>query len=704
MPLSHESAGGLFDWALGASLATSIVVLLVLLLQSLLGHRLGARWRYALWGLVVARALAPALPESGLSLFNFTPDIATPRAVAIVPQALPPVVVRIDLANARLAPAPRATAHSVPVLAHLPAMIWLGGCLLFAGFTLLRAAAFARRLRRAERVTDESALRLLDACHRAIGLTRAAPPIVIVPGVAGPALTGVWRPRIVLPPGLIERLDDEELRLVLTHELTHLRRRDLVAEWLLVLVRTIHWFNPLVWYAVARCRADRELACDEQVMRLCAGEIDQRRYGRTILKLAQGLPPGRRPALAGAVGILEGGAQLKRRIRMIARFNRTRAHTRARWSATALALLALVALASCTLTDRKSAPAETAVPNVNAPPDESGRVTRVYDVRDLVIEIPNFVPPPVVMGEPASRHPEDEWPGKSREQLTAEVMKLIKETVTPATWDVPGGGAVRESQGQFIVTATPGIQREVEQLLSQLRETRRVQITIETRFIAIDDAKLADLKGEMAGLFRGDLRPDPDDKPAAGSTTFLTDAQYQSLMRIANDHKTIVTAPRITLFNGQRAYVLVQSQRAYVKSLEISKDASGKISYSPDIDVVSSGVVFDASATATADRKHVTMVLRPRLSTLVALRDVPFPNSPPGENLSVQQPDVQISELRTVASVPVGKTLLLRGLRGSMNLGTEGDTQASAVRDVLVLVKPSIIVQPESGSLRLPSQ
>jgi hypothetical protein len=53
---------------------------------------------------------------------------------------------------------------------------------------------------------------------------------------------------------------------VLLHELAHLRRRDPLTNGLLVLAQSVHWFNPLARFAVARCRAERELACDAVVM------------------------------------------------------------------------------------------------------------------------------------------------------------------------------------------------------------------------------------------------------------------------------------------------------------------------------------------------------------------------------------------------------------------------------------------------------
>jgi beta-lactamase regulating signal transducer with metallopeptidase domain len=677
----------LFAWILPTTLYTSVVVLLILPAQCALGRRLGARWRYALWALVIARALAPALPQSAWSVFNYAPNV-TPAAADLSTLPLPTVKIHIEPATPGQSVQLTHAIAEPPARLNAFAVVWLGGCAVLSLLTFISATRFARRLRRASVITCPRIARILDECRQLVGVRRA-PPIVCMPGVLGPALTGLFRPRIVVPPGQFENLDDDELRCVLTHELAHLRRRDLACEWLLVIVRAVHWFNPLVWYAVARCRADRELACDEQVMRLTSSASVRHSYGHTILKLAQQMP--RAIPLPGVVGILEGRSQLKKRIQMIARFNGTGSRF-----AAAMFLLVTLVLASCTLTNRKSHTPASAAASPPGKVDEHGRTMRVYDVRDLIIDIPDFNS---ALKFNSSTRPTT-LPGtapeqRTREEMTDELITLIKDVVAPETWGQPAGSAVRVLQGQLIVTATPAIQEQVRNLLEQLRETRALQITVETRFISVTDAGLAKMKREMAELFTGETATTAPGEPSAGAKTFLNRDQVQAFLRAiaASKEAAIVTAPRVTLFNGQRAYVLVGTQRAYVKSLTINKSADGKTSYEPEIGIADSGVILDAQATITSDRKRATITLRPQLAELKAIRDVPFPNSPPGENLSVQQPDVETSEIRTTVTVGDGETVLIRGLRGSMNLEQDPSGKPSQARNVLLLVKPTIIVE-----------
>src|SRR5947209_15997841 len=113
-------------------------------------------------------------------------------------------------------------------------------------------------------------------------------PIVLVQTsrVSTPVLYGFVRPRLLLPAGLLESYSPDELRFIFLHELAHIQRHDIPLSWLLTILQVLHWFNPLVWLAFARMKADRELACDALVLgNMKDGQ--QMAYGRTMLRLLE---------------------------------------------------------------------------------------------------------------------------------------------------------------------------------------------------------------------------------------------------------------------------------------------------------------------------------------------------------------------------------------------------------------------------------
>ncbi|HZN69852.1 MAG TPA: M56 family metallopeptidase [Tepidisphaeraceae bacterium] len=359
-----ERLDALFAWVVRASWQASVVVLLVLGAQWALGRRVGANWRYALWLLVAVRLAAPALPGSGFSLFNAAPggrEGAAPpvRRERSEASAVVRVVVLPEQGGAateRDAPAAAPAADVVPPRAPLSfreaaALAWLAGVLLLCVRLLWVNVRFYRRVRRLPVVGDPAVLRVVEQCRREIGI-RGGVPVLIGSEAEGPALLGLFRPKLLLPREVLARLTADELRLVFLHELAHLRRRDVLAEWVLTLVQTVHWFNPAIWLACARCRADRELACDAAVLSLAAraGGDGRGAYGRTILKLA-GAPLAALPRPLAAVGILEGRAHLKRRIRMIASYDSPK------WYRSLLAMAAIALVGCVALTDAKEPPA-----------------------------------------------------------------------------------------------------------------------------------------------------------------------------------------------------------------------------------------------------------------------------------------------------------------------------------------------------------
>jgi len=149
-----------------------------------------------------------------------------------------------------------------------------------------------------------------------------------------PAVFGLVRPRVLIPKGLASTLDAAELRLVLLHELGHLRRADLYYHALLAVLQAVHWFNPLLWFVFRRMHDDREMATDALVLSGARAQL-RTQYGHTLLKLIERAQD--RPAGPLLVGILEYPSRLRQRLTRI----RYAVPEGYRWSAGGRAMLCL---------------------------------------------------------------------------------------------------------------------------------------------------------------------------------------------------------------------------------------------------------------------------------------------------------------------------------------------------------------------------
>jgi len=151
-------------------------------------------------------------------------------------------------------------------------------------------------------------------CHQ-IGATRrrATPlhlglPITVrtAPGRLEPGVLGIWRPVLLLPEGITGRLTPQQLDAVIAHELCHVRRRDNLTAAIHMVVETIFWFHPLVWWIRTRLVEERERACDEDVLRSGSAPMA---YAEGILEVCKYYVESPRVCMAGI-----SGANLKKRI------------------------------------------------------------------------------------------------------------------------------------------------------------------------------------------------------------------------------------------------------------------------------------------------------------------------------------------------------------------------------------------------------
>jgi len=189
-------------------------------------------------------------------------------------------------------------------------VIWLAGGLWYAGRTA-RNGSDIRRLRARCRALDDPAM--IAACAELCaqhGLRRC-PDLLLHVGMGYPQLAGVWRPAIVLPEAFWGQCTSAERRLILAHELAHIRRCDLLWAWVPLLSRCLFFFLPPVWLAEREWQQSQEIACDEQVLRLASASRGE--YGNMLLKIALLPRPELTPGLM-AMRIAESYSVVQRRL------------------------------------------------------------------------------------------------------------------------------------------------------------------------------------------------------------------------------------------------------------------------------------------------------------------------------------------------------------------------------------------------------
>lgn len=348
----------------------------MLLVRALTGKRLSALLRYALWAVVIIKLLIPFGFESKLSPLSWIPeapvqvqtvfagsqsddtDILPAQAEPIIAEASSADISTAGTVNSGViddASQVSATVEAVqPQAANRPALgwaewafiAWAAGCAGYAFWLLVCHTQIRRRIRRHVLLPPEHMSALLEQCQEERGLHRPI-RLLLQSAVDVPAVTGMFSPLLIVPASLADA-DDDALRHVFLHELTHYKRGDLVTLALLNLLSCVYWFNPLIWLCFRLVRRDMETVCDQRVMQRLNQDA-RSAYVKTVLHFA-GAAANRK--LAAALSINDGRFYMEKRIHNMFRTHRTGLRTRVLSICVAVLMLAVCVLTACQPADK----------------------------------------------------------------------------------------------------------------------------------------------------------------------------------------------------------------------------------------------------------------------------------------------------------------------------------------------------------------
>ncbi|PFX69850.1 peptidase M56 [Bacillus cereus] len=335
----------IFNWVIETSILASVLVTFILCIRALFKKWLTPRWQYVLWVILIVRLILPYFPESSFTMYpilskgyestqffiqkntknwHLTEDINEPKTPVISSKKNNPVPVE-DYKNT----------HNGSIYNILLA-IWALGVLLFGSFVILTNKRLYAYIGKQPVITEKRILKILETCKKNMLIHREI-PISLSGKISSPTLLGVRNPRILLDKNQIESLNDNQLKYIFYHELSHYKRKDISINLLMHFLLIFNWFNPILWYAYYVMREDQELACDALALTF----IDPKEniaYGQTIITLLERYSTYyKTPTLAN---FSKNKSILKRRIIMIKKFN----ENSYRWSAIGLsAILGVVA-------------------------------------------------------------------------------------------------------------------------------------------------------------------------------------------------------------------------------------------------------------------------------------------------------------------------------------------------------------------------
>jgi uncharacterized protein (TIGR03435 family) len=195
----------------------------------------------------------------------------------------PPIVDAPGASRSGWSIVPFVQPSSIAPLQQWALPIWIAGVMLFS-LRASGAGAHAFVLTRRGAPADAALASRVAALAARIGVSRRVR--VITSALSqGPATLGALRPVILVPSAVILGLTPQQLEAVLAHELAHIDRHDFLVNIVQVLIETLFFYHPAVWWTSRRIRLERELCCDDIAVRCCGEPLIYAQALTSIAKL-----------------------------------------------------------------------------------------------------------------------------------------------------------------------------------------------------------------------------------------------------------------------------------------------------------------------------------------------------------------------------------------------------------------------------------
>ncbi|MBA3698249.1 MAG: hypothetical protein H0W78_05310 [Planctomycetes bacterium] len=370
---------------------------------------------------------------------------------------------------------------------------------------------------------------------------------------------------------------------------------------------------------------------------------------------------------------------------------------------------------------------------------------KLYDIRDLTHAMASFPGPDLDIPEPGGVGSRLLPPieADTAPEIN-EFIEIIQRVVSPATWENEGV-AIEDYNGSMVITQTTDVHKQVEELLRTLRNQKGTQIHVKVKFLSVENSLLEEIGVNWQNFnFPGGLPPNanangalpnqgtnPPVAPAVnptpvpfggyyangrttaagnvintlqpyttanslpgqnlGGLTFQSqywrvadDFYVSAILRAVEQERrgNVTFEPDITLFNGQQAHIVHINQQAYIADYDVNQGQ-----YDPIVSTLSYGTVLDVQAIASADKKYITLTLRPTNAQVRSWRrfgpalgsgqgqidgtpivDPTNPNAAPGSTSGIADgnplliPEISYQSVRTSVTIPDGGSLLLAGM------------------------------------------
>lgn len=312
----------LFKEILLTSIIGSILFVFIICMKQLFKKIIDVTSSYRLWFLMILCLLIPFIPFDVPDFIDYNIPKVTEETINNIVKNIDSVeVVQLAKDNVKVGTdyKEKIPKHIFNFGINIYALIWLCGVIGYFIYMCVINYKIRKMIAASKYDVDIHTIEIFNQCKLKMGIKKEI-PIVSIESIEQPCIYGFFKPVVLLSNKCRDKLSQSQKEYICIHELSHYIRKDNLTNWLLIALKIVYWFNPIIRYAINRIKEESELACDALALSYITHNEHQG-YAMTILDLLDIVSKSR--YVLTTVSIINGRKRIERRINMIYDFKKS---------------------------------------------------------------------------------------------------------------------------------------------------------------------------------------------------------------------------------------------------------------------------------------------------------------------------------------------------------------------------------------------
>lgn len=291
-----EIISPIFYKILYMSVIGTILGILILILTKLFDNKLSAKWKSLMWIIPLIFLMIP-IQRVEIKTPNSIPISSTIDKVENIFNSVEPIEYKelnkgtykltesqtVQLEEIKNNESPKYDTKEIILNMIIP-LLWLIVSIMGLFVFIIGNISLISKVRKTKKVKDYRIKAIQRNCKRKLKIHKNI-EIRSQKANTSPCIYGIMRPKILVPEGFTEK-EDEIIENVFMHELSHYKRKDMITNFILIIITSLHWFNPFVYALFKKIRQEMELATDEIALSKM-NKDEKKKYGLTLINLLQ---------------------------------------------------------------------------------------------------------------------------------------------------------------------------------------------------------------------------------------------------------------------------------------------------------------------------------------------------------------------------------------------------------------------------------